>query len=176
MDQGGFRSRRILIPSRMSSLHSFIIPLDDNGRDHLLHRRKSIAHSIEKSPSGAIFCRPPTFGPISTLTGGQEDQTLRQEVKGARTHCWAPSVQTFDSLRKRSTHLSSVLLSPAFVFRPLFPARFHRPPRVFRTQEKRPQVILKNGPSASAVYGLRIRVRIPSQRAWVARYTRIVDA
>lgn len=145
--------QRILASSKMpSSLRSLTIPSDGNGHLHNEGENRSRTRSRNRD-SEAIFCRPPTFDPISTLTGGQEDQTLRQEVKGARTHCCAPSVQTFDSPRKRSTHLSSVPPLPLSPPSPSVALPRSFPPRSFRwTQEKRPQVILKNGPSASAVY------------------------
>jgi len=169
-------SRSILTSSKMSSLLSF--PISSGGNGHLLNRRKSIAHSIEKLPSGAIFCRPPTFGPISTLTGGQEDQTLRQEVKGARTHCWSPSVQTFDSPRKRSTHLSSVPPLP----RPRLPPAF---PRSFSSSPSRlpldPGKASAGNPKKWTVGFRRVRATHTRRNSFAActratRYTRIIDA
>jgi len=67
----------------------------------------------------------PTFDSISTLTSGQEDQTLRQEVKGIWTHCWVP-------LSKHSTRPASDQRTYSFPapLSPCQPPPFSSPPSI----------------------------------------------
>lgn len=156
-------------------------------REERKRHRQHLSGSASGSRAVRFFAslpriRRPNFGSLLRIGReskggpGRRDQTLRQEVKGgANGIVDAPSVQTFDSPRERSTtapilrtpdisssFAPSLLPPPPHFFSLTVPRPFslvaslpspscHRAFR--RLQEKRPRVILKNESSVSAVGG-----------------------
>lgn len=120
-------------------------------------RKRALDREIALSRS--IFYQSPTFDPISTLTGGQEDQTLRQEVKGDMN---ALLSSLCPNIRLALPAINAPILRPPLLFHPAGLHRsFSSPPRFFRCLQEK-QVILKNGLLASAIAGLHSRGEIPS--------------
>lgn len=178
MDQRGFRrSRRILTSSKMSSsLRSFTISSDGNER----HQRAPAQQAKIDRALDREIAFGSDFLPASHVRPNFDLKPAARKIRRSARKSRGRERIVDLPLSKHSTRPVNdqriyplYPLFPAPVFRPLFPVRFHRPPRDFRwTQEKRPQVILKNGPSAFVVYGLRIRVEIPSQHTSNALHAR----
>lgn len=123
------KDRHLASPGETSSPHPLAIPSGRCTMDRSRYapvyidgkKEREIVRAFYRSiEEERFFVSLPRSTQFRPLIGSQEDQTLRQEVKGARTHCWAPSAQTFDSPHERSTHLSTPYRPP-----PTSGIRFH---------------------------------------------------